>query len=154
MGLAIANVMDPLTSTQVPIISQMKNQIAMLIFLSINAHHVFLKAMVDSFRLVAPLNFQFNASLMEHIVGLAGNMFVIAVKIAAPIMAALFLTSVALGMIARTVPQMNIFIVAMPLKVIIGLVFLWFTVPYLTTFLGQIFHDLGKDIFLLLKLMS
>jgi flagellar biosynthetic protein FliR len=154
MGFAIVNVMDPVTSNQVPVISQIKNQIAMLIFLSINAHHWFLRAMVESFRMVTPLHFQFNGSLMEHLVRLMGNTFVIAVQIGAPIMAALLLTTVALGMIARTVPQMNIFIVAMPLKVVVGLVFLCIMLPYLSSFLGRIFRDLGRDLLLLLKLMS
>ncbi|MFC1886707.1 flagellar biosynthetic protein FliR [Thermodesulfobacteriota bacterium] len=152
MGFAIVNVMDPMTSTQAPVISQFKYQIAMLIFLSINAHHWFLKAIVDSFRLVAPLSFQLNGSLVEHLMKISGNMFVIAVKVAAPIIAALLLTTVALGMIARTVPQMNIFIVAMPLKIIIGLIFFCITLPYLSMFFVNLFKGLGNNIFLILEL--
>jgi len=154
MGFAIVNVMDPMTSRQVSIISQIKNQMALLIFLAINAHHWFLRALVESFRVVPPLDFHFNGSLMEHLIRLAGNMFVIAIKLGAPIMAALLLTTVALGMIARTVPQMNIFIVAMPLKIIVGLVFLCITIPYLSNFFREIFNGMGKDILLLLKIMS
>ena len=80
-------------------------------------------------------------------------MFIISLKIGAPIMATMLITSVALGLIARTVPQMHIFIVAMPLKILIGLLMLSLTVPYLSSFLHQVFRGLGKDIIFLLKAM-
>jgi flagellar biosynthesis protein FliR len=68
--------------------------------------------------------------------------------------AAMLLTTVALGLIARTVPQMNVFIVAMPVKILVGLMFLGLSLPYLATFLSQVFNRLTADILLLLKLMA
>ncbi|MBW1700753.1 MAG: flagellar biosynthetic protein FliR [Deltaproteobacteria bacterium] len=153
MGFAIANIMDPVASAQVPVIAALKNLIAMLIFLAVNAHHWFLRALVDSFRLVPPFGFQFTNSLMEHLVRLGGNMFIIAIKVGAPIMAVMLLTSVAFGLIARTVPQMHIFIVAIPVKILIGLLFLVFSLPFFSFFLKQIFNGLGNDIILLLRAM-
>ena len=69
-------------------------------------------------------------------------------------MATMLITSVALGLVARTVPQMHIFIVAMPLKILIGFLLLSLTVPYLTAFLREVFNGLGKDVILLLKAMK
>jgi flagellar biosynthetic protein FliR len=152
MGLAIANVLDPVTNAQNSIIAQFKYLTAMLIFLSINAHHWFLRSLVESFRLVPPFDFQFSNPLMKHLMLLASNMFIIAIKVGAPVIVVMLLTSVALGLVARTVPQMNIFIVAMPLKIIIGLLFLGFMLPFMSFFLSRIFDDLGKDILLILKL--
>ena len=151
MGFAIVNVMDPVTSDQVSIIAQLKNLMAMLMFITINAHHWFLRAIVDSFRLVPPFGFQLSNSLADHIIRLGCNMFIIAVKVGAPVMAALLLTSAALGLIARTVPQMQIFIVAMPLKIIVGLMFLAFSLPVISWFLRHVFDGLGNDILTLLK---
>jgi flagellar biosynthetic protein FliR len=151
MGLAIVNVMDPQTSAQVPILAQFNNLIAMLVFLATNAHHWFLRAIVESFRLVPPSEFRFSYTLMEQLMMLGSNMFIIAVKIGAPIMATMLITSVALGLVARTVPQMHIFIVAMPLKILIGLLLLSLTVPYLASFLREVFNGLGNDVILLLK---
>ena len=153
MGFAIARVLDPVTSTQGSIIAQLNNLIAILIFLAINAHHWFLRALVESFRLVPLFGFQFSNSLMDQLIRLAGNMFVIAIKVGAPVIAALLLTSIALGLVVRTVPQMNIFIVAMPLKIFVGLMFLAFSFPYMSSFLKEVFNGLGKDILLLLKAM-
>lgn len=153
MGLAIANVFDPVTSTQLPIVSQMENMVAMLIFLAANAHHLVLRALAESFRIVPLLGFQFNRSLMSMLSDLTGGMFVTAVKIAAPVMVALLLTSLALGLVARVVPQMNIFIVAMPVKIVIGLVFMALALPFLAGFLGHLFVNLGNDLLLTLKAM-
>ncbi|MGD8765842.1 MAG: flagellar biosynthetic protein FliR, partial [Desulfobacteraceae bacterium] len=66
----------------------------------------------------------------------------------------LFLTSVAFGLIARTVPQMNVLIVAMPLKIGVGLLFMGFSLPYITSFLTTLVNGLGKNIVLLLRAMS
>ena len=154
MGLAIANVMDPATSEQVPLLAQFNNLIGLLIFLSINAHYWFIKALTESFRLVPPLNVNFGSSLMEHLIQLSGDMFVIALQVGAPVIAAMLITSVAFGLIARTVPQMNVFIVAMPLKIGVGLLFIGFGLPYFSAFLKTIFNGLGQDIILMLKTMS
>ena len=66
-------------------------------------------------------------------------------------MASLLLTSIALGIAARTVPQMNVFIVAFPLKILVGLIFLGFAVPYLVVFLGAAFKSLAGDMLILFK---
>jgi flagellar biosynthetic protein FliR len=154
MGLAIANVMDPVTSAQVSIIAQLINIIAILIFLTINAHHMFLRALAESFRLIPPFNVQFSNSLIEQLISISGNMFIIAVKVGAPVIVSLLLTSAAFGLISRTVPQMNVFLVAIPLKIVVGLLFLAFALPYLLPYFRQLFNESGRDILLLLRAMG
>ena len=154
MGLAIANILDPATSIQVPLLSQVYNLVAMLIFLIINAHHWLLQALVESFSLVPPFGFQYNPALSDYLVELTGNIFTIAIKVGAPIIVVLLMTSVALGLIARTVTQMNIFIVAIPLKIAIGLLFLIFSFIHLSAYLGYLFDQLAGNIILLLKIMT
>jgi flagellar biosynthetic protein FliR len=154
MGFGMARVMDPVSGSEGTLVSQFNNIVAMLIFLAINAHHWFLRALVDSFELIPLFQFKLTGSLMTAFVGLSTHMFIIAIKVGAPIIVALLLTTVAFGLIARTVPQMNVFIVAMPLKIIVGLFFLGFSIPYLGTFFKEIFSDLGRNILLLLKIMA
>ncbi len=151
MGFAIANVMDPQTGRQSSIFAGLLNMIALLLFLSFNAHHWFIRSLVESFKLVPIFNFQFSGSLVEHFIRSGGNMFVIAVKVAAPVMAALLLSSVCMGFLARTVPKMNIFLVAMPLKIGLGIMFIIFSLPYLSSFLKNVFGGLGNTINLILK---
>lgn len=151
MGFAIANVMDPQTGNQGSIIAGFQNMTALLLFLALNAHHWLLRAVADSFKLVPICDFNITGSVVEHLMNLACNMFIIALKVAAPVMAALLITSVCLGLIARTVPRMNVFLVGMPLKIALGLMFLAFSIPYLASFLNEIFRGLGDGILLLLK---
>jgi flagellar biosynthetic protein FliR len=154
MGMALANVMDPSSSQQVPLLAQFNNLIALLIFITINAHYWFIRGLAHSFQLVPPLNVKFSGSLMEHLIKMSGSMFVIGIQIGAPVIASLLITSVAFGLIARTVPQMNVFIVAMPLKIAVGLLFLGFSLPYFSAFLEKIFNGLGQNIIFMLKAMS
>ena len=154
MGMAIANVMDPATSAQVPILANFYNLVAILVFLSINAHIILLRAMVESFQLVPLFDFEFNQAVMQHIIRFSGNLFIVALKIGAPVIVALLITSAALGLVARTIPQMNIFIVAMPLKIAIGLIFLGMSLPYMGDFFVRSFEALGRTVLVLMKAMG
>lgn len=154
MGFGIVNVIDPQTSTQFSIVAQFQNIMTLLIFLALDAHYWFILAISSSFELIPPLGFCFTNSLMEAIVSLSCNMFVVAAKVAAPVIAVLLFTSVALGLIARTVPQMNIFIVGFPIKIAVGLLGVGFSLPLLSVMLRNIFRKMGEDIIVLMKLMS
>jgi flagellar biosynthetic protein FliR len=154
MGLAIADVLDPSESQQIPLLAQFNNMVALLIFLSLNAHYWFIRALALSFRIVPPLSAHFGGSVMEQLIQLGGNLFVIAIQVGAPVIAVLLVTSAAFGLIARTVPQMNVFIVAMPLKIGVGLIFVGFSLPYFAAFLKKIFNGLGQHILIMLKTMS
>ena len=154
MGFGIVNVIDPQTSTQFSIVAQFQNIMTLLIFLALDAHYWFILAISSSFELIPPLGFCFTNSLMEAIVSLSCGMFVIAAKVAAPVIAVLLFTSVALGLIARTVPQMNIFIVGFPIKLAIGLLGVGFSLPLLSVMLRNLFQKMGEDIIVLMKLMS
>ena len=152
MSFAIANVVDPAGGNQVPLLSQFTNVLAMLLFLATNAHHLLLRTLTESFQLIPPLGFHYRQAMVEQIMVLAGNMFVVAIKLGAPIIIVLLLTSVAMGLMARTVPQMHVFIVAMPLKIAVGFIFLGLAMPYMSAFLGQLFNASGTEIMSLLKL--
>ncbi|MBN2255109.1 MAG: flagellar biosynthetic protein FliR [Deltaproteobacteria bacterium] len=153
MGFAIVNVVDPLSSMQVSIIAQFQYLIAMLIFLAVNGHHIFLYAIAESFHAVPPLAFHFTGPLMDSLVGFSTNIFIIAVKIGAPVMAMLLFTSVSLGLVARTVPQINVFIVGFPLKIAVGLIGIGLTLPIFAEILGFAFVQFDGQIKALLGLM-
>ena len=154
MGFAVANVVDPTTSVQIPILAQVYNLTAMLVFLAINAHHMFFAALVNSYTILPPLSLHFSPQLVNMMMQLAGNMFVVAIKVGAPLIAVMLMVSVGLGLIARTVPQIHIFIVGMPLKIIIGFVFMAIVAPYLTAFLIELFSSYRTTLFNLIRLMA
>jgi flagellar biosynthesis protein FliR len=154
MGFAVANVVDPATSDQIPILAQFYNLFAMLVFLAINAHHLFFWALVDSYRILPPLSMHISPELVGLLMKLAGDMFVVAVKVGAPLIAVMLVVSVGLGLVARTVPQMHIFIVAMPLKILICLMVMLVVTPYLTAYLIDLFGAYRGTLLDLLRLMA
>ena len=151
MSFAVANVVDPITSLQVPLIAQFYYMLAMLLFLAFGAHRWVFKAMAESFSLVPLAGFSVGDEVLELGLRYSAAVFSTAVKIAAPLMAALLLSSVSLGVIARTAPQMNIFIVGMPLKILLGMLLMSFCFPFLATMLGGLYRLLFNDIMLLLS---
>ena len=128
-GFAIVNVIDPTTSQQVSILAQFKFIIAMLIFLMLDGHHMMLRALASSYQLIPLGEAMFRFSVTEDIARLVTGIFILAIKLAAPVMATLVLTDVGLGVISRTVPQMNIFIVGFPIKIALCLFFTGTALP-------------------------
>jgi flagellar biosynthetic protein FliR len=129
IGLAIVNVLDPEAGSEVSIIGEFWYIVAALLFLAIDGHHAVLSAFADSYRLIPVGFFNFSGTVQEFIVRFTAYSFVMAVKIAAPVIITLFLTEVALGVVARTVPQMNIFIVGLPLKIGVGFLIIAVSLP-------------------------
>jgi len=154
MGFSIANVLDSVSNAQISVISQLQNIVAVLLFFSCNAHYWLFSGVVDSFVLVPPFSFQMSYPLVDQLLRLTGTMFIIAVKVGAPVIVALLLTTVSLGLVARVVPQINIFIVAFPIKIAVGLVFIGVTLPSLAAYLGELYAHLGTTIHELLRASS
>lgn len=142
MGFGVVNVIDPQTQAQVSITAQFQNILAVLIFLAADGHHFIIGAIVQSFDLINPALVDFSNVTPELILRYFSAMFTIAVKIAAPIMAILFFLSVGMGLVARTVPQMNVFIVGFPLQIGVGLVMVALAMPFFSLVLRNEISEL------------
>lgn len=153
IGFGIVNVIDPVTSLQVSVIAQFQNILAFLIFLSINAHHMVLNSIASSFQLIPLLGFEFSGDMINIFMNMIRDVFMLSVKIAAPLIATLLFTNVALGMVARTVPQMNVFIVGFPLQIGLGLFMMGLTLPFFNMVVKNIVGLIEQNIFVLLKAM-
>lgn len=135
MGFAIVNVVDPQSGTQIPLMGNLTQTMALLMFLAIDGHHYLLQAVAQSYKLIPILGLKLDAGFYDLLLKITISMFVIAVKIAAPIVITVLTTDIAMGFIARTVPQMNVFIVGLPLKILIGIATLFMLLPvYLWVF--------------------
>ncbi len=121
MGFSIANVLSPEENIQISILAEFESIMAILIFLIIDGHYIFIRAMADSFRMVPVGGFILNQNVFDILNKLALMMFGVAFKVLAPAVIALIITNIVFGIIARTMPQINIMIVAFPLSIGIGL---------------------------------
>lgn len=129
LGFGVVNVMDPISNIQVPITSNLYFIMSMLVYLAVNGHHSLIKALFDSYTLVPLGTAVFNESLLNNLLAVFGYIFAIGFKIAAPVVAAILITDVALGTVSRMVPQLNVFVIGMPLKIFVGIVVLVVSVP-------------------------
>lgn len=131
MGFALANLVDPQSGVPMPVTANLKLILAMLFFLAIDGHHQLIRGIMASFKLI-PLGQAGLESFTMDVEWLArffAQSFLIALQIAAPMAAALFLVDLAMGIIARTVPQMNFFVIGFPLKMLFGILVLFLVIP-------------------------
>jgi flagellar biosynthesis protein FliR len=157
MGFAIANVMDPQTGAQVPIIGHLKYMLALLFLLIVDGHHLMLDGVMQSFRLVPveSISFSFeDENIARYMTALFLQMFLIALQMALPLVGALFLVDVALGILAKTVPQLNIFAVGFPLKIFVGFIMLIMVMPIFFFVLQSLFKKIIVSMSELMKLLG
>jgi flagellar biosynthetic protein FliR len=128
MGFGMATILDPQTQAQNTLLAQLLVLVATLIFLSMNGHHALLRLLAQSYQEV-PLQTSISlpGSLFAYVLNLGRLMFTLAVQLLAPVLALLFLTQVALGLLARAVPQIQVMIVGFPLTIAVGFFFLSLT---------------------------
>lgn len=140
MGFSMVNSIDPLTGMEEPMTTQFIYMCTMLTFLSFNGHLHLLNALGASFDIVPPGGLFLSPQLMSEVMIFSKQMFILGVRIAAPVIMALFLVDLALALIGRTAPQMNILVMGFPLKIAVGFLFLSYVLQmmsdYVTNFIS------------------
>ena len=154
MGFTISQILDPTMGNQAQIMSVMQTLLATLLFLSLNIHHMFIRAIIDSFSAIPIGGWHLDADIIAFLVRRTTDVFVIGVRLAAPVMVSLLLTTVALGIMARAFPQMNIFMVSMPLNIGIGFLILGVTLTIFFHVLEVSFGHLNGQIGTLFRLLA
>lgn len=155
MGLAMAQIVDPQSGLDNTLMAQLHYFLGLLLFLSIDGHHWFFRALVQSFHLLSPGELYFKEGVYRYLLSLSGRMFLIGIKLAAPVTVILILTQVALGIIARTVPQVNVLMTSFPLTIGLGLIFLGLSLELMLPYLQGLFDESGRELStVLLPLMA
>ncbi|NCN10838.1 MAG: flagellar biosynthetic protein FliR [Leptospira sp.] len=126
LGFAYTEVLDPMTQVSLPVISSLKNLMAILVFLSMGAHRMMIKSLAYSFEKIRILNFnpETNQGIYKSLEHAIGAMFVVAFKISLPVLGILFLVTIAEALMGKAAPQLNILQLSFPIKVLIGLIVL------------------------------
>jgi len=137
MGFSVASVVDPQTGTQSVIIAQFAYLVGLLLFLAADGHHIILRTLYDSFLILKPGAITMKDTLFKLIMDMGQQMFVLSVKLMAPVMAILLFSQVSLGILAKTVPQINVLIMSFGLNIAIGLFFLGLTIQVIWPVLGK-----------------
>lgn len=129
MGMGLDGVLDPSSGAEVPALAQFHGLLALLAYLGAGAHRGLLAAAARSFALLPLGGFQGGEALAERISGAFGGMLALSLSIAAPVLAALLLSTLVLAFLSRVLPQMNLWLLAFPLQAGLGLGALVWTLP-------------------------
>lgn len=143
MGFGVANLIDPGTNTQSPLIGSVLNLMAVMTFFLLNGHHMMLRGLAYSLEKIPPGSglLQMN---MEAIVSMFGLMFIFGIGIVMPAITTLLLLDVGMAFMARTMPQVNIFIVGLPLKIFVGLSVLALSLKYMGLLLNRVYESIFR----------
>ena len=150
MGFGFAQVVDPQNGTQTMLFSMWFQLLALMLFLSMNGHHFLLKSVVESFHTLPIGAFALDQALYRSIIALSGQLFIIAIKLSSPVLIALVVTQIGLGLMSKFAPQLNILMTSFPLTIFVGLVFMSFSV----LIWGTSMEHVTKDLFLFLGALT
>lgn len=147
IGFGMVNVVDPQNKVQVPLMGNFYYILAFLLLLSFDGHHIILSSLLDSYNYISIGSFKYTKETMDLLVGALSKSFEIGFKLSSPIVAIIFLTDIVLGVISKTIPQMNVFVVGMPLKVLVGLLIILISMPIFYGAVNGIFDLFINDIY-------
>ncbi len=151
MGFSMVNVVDPVTGTSNAVTAHFLYMCTMLTFLVLGGHLQLIKAIGESFAHIPPGGILITPRLATHLLEYSNIMFTLSIKIAAPVMAALFLVDLALALIGRAAPQMHVLILGFPIKISVGFFFLGFLFTIMSTYVGDFLRQLDHIYLNILK---
>ena len=153
-GLAFARTIDPTLAASVTVLEQFQSLLATMIFLGIDGHHTILKALSVSLREVPPGVIAVKPALFQFVVEAAGRLFAASLKICAPVVVTLFLVDLALGILARMIPQVNVFIEGTSIKILITLAVLAISLNLIAPVIAGLFRGMDAEILRILKVVG
>jgi len=154
MGLMIAQMFDPTTDSQSNIVGQTLLIIGVLVFVVINGHHFVIQSIGYSFKLIPVGFYPVNEAVFKLLGKYSAGIFILAIKISSPILVSFFLVDVGAGIIARVIPQMNVFFVVQPLKIELGLVLIVFIIPVYVYVIRDILLNYEDKILVMIQNMG
>lgn len=146
MAFGQANILNPESERQIPLLSEFYFIFALLIFFSIDGHLWLITSFYKSFNTVPLGTFVFVGSITQRILVLFAQIFLIALIIAAPICGVLTIVDLIMGLIARTMPQLNVLILGFAIKIYLGLFTIFLSLPLTADFVKEFFNEMLKQI--------
>ena len=145
LGFSMVSNFDQTFNTETTISAQFYSMLVMILMLVLNLHYYILSALSDSFTLIPLGNVTIDTGeLYDTMIGYITQYFIIALRISLPVLIAIMLLNVVLGVLAKTAPQMNMFVVGIQLKIFVGFGVIAVTLPFLSTITGYLYEQMQK----------
>lgn len=151
IGYAMASMMDPVSGSQNTLLAEFLYLLGMVFFFNINGHHLLVLSLVNSYQILPLAGAHMSGDALNVMVRSFAAMFLLALQISAPVLAVMVICDVGLGFLARTVPQVNVFMLGFHLKIIVGLLILSAIIPLLGASMAGLTGMMERDLLLLLK---
>ena len=146
IGLSAAQLVNPSFGESSSVMEQFETVLATLLFLAINGHHMFFEALYRSFEL-APLGvLTVRPEAMKSVLLMTKETFEIGVKLAGPMIAVILFLNIAMGIVGRAVPQINVFVISFPVNILVGFFIFMVSIPLLLTVMEADFVNLGMQV--------
>lgn len=152
-GLASAQIYNPAMGNQASILEQVQVMVASLMFLALNGHHYFLEGLMRSFQVLPVGHLSFNTEATKTLAILAQDVLILGVQLAAPIVVSIFLANLALGIIGRAVPQMNVLMTSMQATILVTFVVLIVCIPVTQASMVGILGRMTNELMAILKVI-
>jgi flagellar biosynthetic protein FliR len=137
IGFSYGAIIDPVTGTQSAVVSQLYGLVGVLIFIAIGGDAWVIQGLAKTYELVPVDQFPSLGTMLGGVTSAFAGIFSAAIQVAGPIVLALILTDAAFGLVSRVVPQLNVFAVGFPAKVVVGLVLMGVTLPFAAGWLAD-----------------
>jgi len=151
MGLGSAQVYNPFIGSSGQVIEQFFSILGMVVFLSLNGHHLFVSALVQSFEVVPIANMSLQVGGLAEISQKFQQIFVMMIKMSAPILLAIFMVNIAMAIVGRAVPQLNVMVTSFPVTIMVGLVILIVSLPLMSIEMSQLLETTSDQLFKLMR---
>jgi flagellar biosynthetic protein FliR len=137
VGFSFGAAVDPITGNQSTVLAQVYSLMGVMVFIAINGDALLIRGFAETFELVGLLETPALEQLLEGAIGSFVGIFAAAVQICAPVLLALFLTDIAFGLVTKVVPQLNVFSMGLPTKVVVGVVIMAASLPFVAGFVTE-----------------
>jgi flagellar biosynthesis protein FliR len=152
-GLSFARSMDPTMMANVTVLEQFQSLLAMMIFLGIDGHHTVLKGISASLKQVPPGSITVKPALFQYLVNSVGGLFSASLRICAPVVVTLFLVDLSLGILARLIPQVNVFVEGASIKMLVTLGMLALSLNLIVPVIAGLFRGMDPEIIKIIRCM-
>lgn len=151
VGFLMSSFFDPAVGGQITLTAKFLYLVGVVLFFTLDGHHMLLMGLARSFEILPPDTAVFSGSAATVLIKAFARMITVAVQISAPVIAVMLIIDICLGILGRTAPQMNIFMLGFPVKIGAGILTMAVLVPLLGVFFQSLFRMMERDLYTLLK---
>lgn len=153
LGLSADQMFNPHVDRRVTTIEQFQLLLGGLFFLAFNGHHIFIQGLMESFTVIPLARESFNFVILRDIVMVCQNIMIMGIKLSAPVLGAIFLANISMGIIGRAVPQINVLVMSFPVNILLGFSIMFVSLPLFMMSMGETLNWSAENLFSILKHM-